>query len=77
MRILALIMSVLFTANIYAVDKIVMLNDAKEIKLAYSDIEKLGGKIIKELPLINAVVVRFNDYVKDNDIYTLGYVKKS
>jgi|YNPMSStandDraft_1061717.scaffolds.fasta_scaffold01610_5 subtilisin family serine protease len=76
MRILALIMSVLFTANIYAVDKIVMLNDAKEIKLAYSDIEKLGGKIIKELPLINAVVVRFNDYVKDNDIYTLGYVKK-
>jgi subtilisin family serine protease len=76
MRILALIMILLFTANIYAVDKIVMLNDAKEIKLAYSDIEKLGGKIIKELPLINAVVVRFNDYVKDNDIYTLGYVKK-
>jgi len=76
MKLISLIALVLFAANAYAVDKIVMLNDDKDIKLSYSDIEKLGGKIIKELPLINSVVAQFPDYVKDNDIYTLGYVKK-
>ena len=76
MNIIVLIISIFFTINVSALDKIVMLNENKDIKLSYSDIEKLGGKIIKELPLINAVVVRFPDYVKDNDIYTLGYVRK-
>jgi len=71
-----LIMALSFAFNLSAVQKIVMLNDNKDIKMSQSDIERLGGKIIKELPLINSVVADFPDYVKDNDVYTLGYVKK-
>lgn len=71
-----LIVALSFSFNLSAIQKIVMLNDNKDIKMSQSDIERLGGKIIKELPLINSVVVDFPDYVKDNDVYTLGYVKK-
>jgi subtilisin len=71
-----LIIALSFAFNLSAVQKIVMLNDNKDIKMSQSDIERLGGKIIKELPLINSVVADFPDYVKDNDVYTLGYVKK-
>lgn len=61
--------------ELFAVQKIVIVEDTKSIKMTYSDIEKLGGKIIRELTLINAVVVDFPDYVKDNQIYSLGFVK--
>lgn len=59
-----------------AVQKIVMIEKTTSLKMTYSEIEKLGGKIIRELPLINAVVVEFPDYVKDAEVYSLGFVKK-
>lgn len=75
-RVGLFIIALSFAFNLSAVQKIVMLNDNKDIKMSHSDIERLGGKIVKELPLINSVVVDFPDYVKDNDVYTLDYVKK-
>ncbi len=58
-----------------AVQKIVMIDETKSLKMIYPEIEKLGGKILKELLLINALVVDFPDYMKDADIYLLGFVK--
>lgn len=58
-----------------AVQKIVMINENKDFHMVYQDLQKIGGKIIRELKIINAVVVDFPDYVKDIEIYSLGFVK--
>ncbi len=59
-----------------ASQKIVMLKPDKTIKMSIDQVSSLGGKIVRQIPLINAVVVEFPDYVKDSEIYTLGIVDK-
>lgn len=61
---------------IFASQKIIMVDETKSVRLIQTDIEELGGKIVRELPLINAVVVEFPQNIKDSQIYSLSYVKK-
>ncbi len=76
-KVVLWLMSMMFiTFEVGAVQKIVIIDETKSLKMTYSQIENLGGKIIKELPLINAFVVEFPDYVKDNEIYSVGFVRK-
>lgn len=80
MKKMFLIMVLLgFIVNGYSAQKIVMLNENKDFSIAAGDINNLGGKIIKKLELINAVVVEFPDYVdyvRDSKLYTIDGVKK-
>lgn len=59
-----------------ASQKIVMLKPEKTMRMSIDQVSSLGGKVIRQLPLINAVVVEFPDYVKDSEIYTLDAVDK-
>ncbi len=71
------LVSMMFIAlEVKAVQKIVIIDESKSLKITYSEIENLGGKILQELPLINAVVVDFPDYIKDAEIYSLSFVRK-
>lgn len=66
----------LFAQLAAASQKIVMLKEGKNVSMSASEISSLGGKVVRELPLINAVVVQFPDYIKDAEIYTLPAVDK-
>lgn len=59
----------------YSAQKIVMIKENKSISLTQSDIENMGGKIVRRLDFINAVVVDFPDYIKDSEIYSLDSIK--
>ncbi|MBP7795442.1 MAG: S8 family peptidase [Elusimicrobiales bacterium] len=76
MNRIILIVSMLFLYSYgYSAQKIVMIKENKSISLTQSDIENMGGKIVRRLDFINAVVVDFPDYIKDAEIYSLDSVK--
>lgn len=77
MKRISAMMAMLFmlSFNLLALEKIVMIDETRSAKMTYAEIEKLGGKVIRELSLINALVVDFPDYVKDAQIYSLGFVR--
>lgn len=59
-----------------ASQKIVMLKADKDIRTSKDELSYLGGEIVRELPVINAVVVQFPDHIKDAQIYALSSVDK-
>ena len=75
-KIIVFLFVLSISANAFASQKIVMLKADKAITASREELSKLGGEIIKELPLINAVVVQFPDYIKDSQLYTLSFVDK-
>ncbi|MEF3279828.1 MAG: hypothetical protein K6357_02525 [Elusimicrobiota bacterium] len=76
MRKIIFIITMLFISiSVYSSQKIIMLNDSKALSMSKLDIEKLGGKVIKEFEFINAVVAQFPDYIKDSEIYSIEAVK--
>ncbi len=76
-KIILFIAAFFFMASMAAASqKIVMLKSDKDIKMSRDEVSSLGGKIVRELPVINAVVVQFPDYIKDAEIYTLPSVDK-
>lgn len=75
-KVLLMVFFIGFTLNIYSTQKIVMLNENKVFSIVSADINKIGGKIIKKIDLINALVVEFPGYVKDSEIYAIDGVKK-
>ncbi|MEW5951138.1 MAG: S8 family peptidase [Elusimicrobia bacterium] len=76
-KIIISLTALFFLSQIAAASqKIVMLKENKTISMSKDEISSLSGKIIRELPLINAVVVQFPDYIKDAEIYTLPSVDK-
>lgn len=57
-----------------AARKIVTFGDGSSVRDALAELEKIGCKVVKHLPLINAVAAEFPDKTMDSDILACRHV---
>lgn len=69
-----LLLALFLSANSQASQKIVTFSPGASAREGVSALEKLGCKVMKDLPLINAVTAEFPDKTMDSDIMACAHV---
>lgn len=70
----AFLLASLLSVNSQASQKIVTFGPGASVRDGLAALEKLGGKVVKDLPLINAVAVEFPDKIADSEIKACPHV---
>lgn len=70
----AFLLASFLSVNSQASQKIVTFGSGALAREGLAALEKLGGRVVKELPLINAVAVEFPDKVTDSEIKACPHV---
>lgn len=70
----AFLLASLLSVNSQASQKIVTFGSGASAREGLAALEKLGGRVVKELPLINAVAVEFPDKVTNSEIKACPHV---
>lgn len=70
----AFLLASLLSLNSQASQKIVTFGPGASAREGLAALEKLGGKVVRDLPLINAVAVEFPDKIADSEIKACPHV---